>query len=187
MREGRQNRSDSSRVLRRVASSDSMNLSRGLFTRVCLIPTHMAAHSALLRGAPPAHVSKAGLALLATRPQSRARAHASFLGWTSQELSDLSLTLCPLSWSSAEAPAKRGGREGTSERQAMMAPGTAFIRHSLRAHSSGRMSVMGHTQTHRGRECATLIPVPSLEGQARGALDSVGGRSGSQAPIPPPL
>ena len=178
MREGSRNCSDSSRVLRRVASSDSMNLSRGLFTRVCLIPTHMAAHSASLRGASPAHVSKAGLALLATRPQSR-RQGACWLSWV-----DFSRAVRPeLDLVSTVLELCRG----MAERQAMMAPGTAFLRHSLGAHSSGRMSVMGQTQTHRGRECTTLVPVPSLEGQARGALESVGGRSGSQAPIPPPL
>lgn len=47
------------------AASDSMNLSRGLFTRVCLIPTHMTAVR-VTSGTPPPreHVSKADLALL---------------------------------------------------------------------------------------------------------------------------
>lgn len=99
----------------------------------------------------------------------------------------MSLTMCPPIRSSAEAPTKWEGREGASERQAMMAPGDCLHLSFPKSPFQWKDVCHGHTQTHRGCEGTALIHVPSLEGQAREALESEGGRSGSQAPIPPPL
>lgn len=92
------------------AASDSMNLSRGLFTRVCLIPTHMTAVRVTSGTPPPRSTFPRQIWHCWSQGRGRYPGCAGFLEWSSQNLSDLSLTLCPLSWSSAEAPVEQGGR-----------------------------------------------------------------------------